>query len=476
VTDIIPVDALRDRIAIAFASQVKAYNVPAVCVRFGIQKAAEEGDKDEAFRSRRMYVKQRLLNLDQPALLRIARAFLREYADAALAETVSEMTTHAVQRISTLVRSDVLKVLNRLDRLFGDRDLIENLCEIFGDSQIRSPSFEFFGLTGLEENIAQHYLRNNDWSNEELLTHCGALTCSQTRFFSLVDRLLHPMVRRGDEQVKLADALSSPLKRDGFVVQQVTSQSGYPIFGVVRTHPGVSGAMKNLIFASAGEKPELVFRDAVNNDVEIVRNADKVLIYDRPLPASGMLLWMDLQSWWQELHALNDPDLAKGQLYRRLLQSVRATKSAGEFAIFRSYYERYGSQLSATLPALLPQVYLHYDPYTKRERGEERFLARQRMDFLLMLDHGVRIVIEVDGRHHYAVEDAAGTGKYIADAKLYADMSAEDRRLRLAGYEVYRFGGAEFMDVNPASSTIGAETQALLGGFFDRLFKRHQIN
>ena len=48
--------------------------------------------------------------------------------------------------------------------------------------------------------------------------------------------------------------------------------------------PGVSGAMKNLIFASTGEKPELIFRDAVNNDVEIVKNADKVLIYDRPLP------------------------------------------------------------------------------------------------------------------------------------------------------------------------------------------------
>lgn len=460
----------------AFTGQVKAYNVPAVCVRVGIQKAVEEGDKDEAFRSRRVYVKQRLLNLEQPDLLRIAEAFLREYADAALAETVSEMTTHALQRASPLVRSDVLKVLNQLDRLFGDRDLIETLCEIFGNVQIRSPGFEFFGRTGLEENIVQHYLRNNDWSHEELLTHCGALTCSQTRFFSLLKKLLDPLVRRDEEQVNLAEALNPPLKRDGFVIQQVSSQSGYPIYGVVRAQSGVAGAMKNLIFASTGEKPELIFRDAVNNDVEIVRNADKVLIYDRPIPASGMLLWRDLQSWWQEIHALDDPDLAKERLYRRLLQSVRATKSAGEFAMFRTYYERYGSQLGAKLPALIPQVYLHYDPYTKRERGEERFLARQRMDFLLMLDHGVRVVIEVDGRRHYAAVEDVGTGVYIADAKLYAGMAAEDRRLRLAGYEVYRFGGAEFMDVDPASSTIGAETQALLGEFFDRLFKKHLIN
>jgi len=140
-----------------FAGQVKAYNVPAVCVRAGIQKAVEEGDKDETFRSRRVYVKQRLPNLEQPELFRIAEAFLREYAAATLAETVSEMTTHDLQRVSPLVRSDVLKVLNRLDRLFGNCDLIETLCEIFRDDQIRSSGFEFFDRTCLAQNIVQHY-------------------------------------------------------------------------------------------------------------------------------------------------------------------------------------------------------------------------------------------------------------------------------------------------------------------------------
>jgi hypothetical protein len=41
-----------------------------------------------------------------------------------------------------------------------------------------------------------------------------------------------------------------------------------------RAAGGVSGGVKNLIFAANGPKPELVLRDAVNNDVEIARNAE----------------------------------------------------------------------------------------------------------------------------------------------------------------------------------------------------------
>lgn len=106
--------------------------------------------------------------------------------------------------------------------------------------------------------------------------------------------------------------------------------------------------------------------------------------------------------------------------------------------------------------ALLPQVYLHYDPYVRRW-PEERpgSVVRQRMDFLLLLPQRRRIVLDVDGRHHYATEN--GT----ADPQQYARMLAEDRRPRLAGYEVYRFGGAELSDEE--------QGRTLLDAFFDKL-------
>ena len=54
-------------------------------------------------------------------------------------------------------------------------------------------------------------------------------------------------------------------------------------------------------------------------------------------------------------------------------------------------------------------------------------------------------------------------------------MVAEDRRLRLAGYAVYRFGAAEFADVDFERSTIGPNAQAILTTFFDKLFRKHQV-
>ena len=92
------------------------------------------------------------------------------------------------------------------------------------------------------------------------------------------------------------------------------------------------------------------------------------------------------------------------------------------------------------------------------------------MDLLLLLDRGVRIVIEVDGIHHYADGAKASTSKY-------ADMVAEDRRLRLAGYELYRFGGAEFLDTEIVDGKykIGPKSRQTATNFFLKLFDRHNV-
>lgn len=472
---VVPLDTLRDHIAEAVAGNVKAYNVPTACMRLGIQASVEESDASEAFGSKRIYVKSRLLSLSQSDLLRIAEAVLLEYASEDLSDTVSEMTRHIEYRVSELVRRDVLKAINPLPQLFGELPLLDSLSEIFGAGIIQDDPGGILGRDSLERQIAQHCIRNDDWRHEELLIRCGGLTCSQARFFGLLEKLLHPMTRRDAEQGELAERIGQSLKRDGFTVRQIGAESGYAVYGVVRTQLGVAGEMKNLIFASTGEKPELVFRDAVNNDVEIVKNADKVLIFDRPLPSSGLLLWQDLQDWWAHAYGVADASVAKAQLYRRLLQAVRSARSAGEYALFHCYYERYGGQLGPKLPVLIPQVYLHYDPYTRRERGDEQILARQRMDFLLMLDQGARIVLEVDGRHHYAVQDSLDQSVYIANARRYAEMAMEDRRLRLAGYEVYRFGGQEFMDVDMQLWTVGSHARQVATAFFDRLLRKHGV-
>lgn len=217
---------------------------------------------------------------------------------------------------------------------------------------------------------------------------------------------------------------------------------------------GVSGEVKNLIFAADGPKPDLVLQDAVSNEIAIVRNAEYCLVYDRPIGPEG-LSFADLVQWWRAREALpveqEDRTVAL-LLYERLKRSLAG--NAVEIEVFDAYAGRYAH--SFDIPALIPQVYLHYDPYTRRERvGTGVVLERQRMDFLLLFSQRRRVVIEVDGVQHYA----GGDGR--ADTSRYAAMVAEDRRLKLAGYEVYRFGGKE-LDGSAAS-------RAMLSSFFDEL-------
>ncbi len=199
---------------------------------------------------------------------------------------------------------------------------------------------------------------------------------------------------------------------------------------------GVAGPTKNLIFAASGPKPEIVLRDAVNNDIEIVKNAEYCLVYDEPVPAEG-LRFSRLVAWWRGREQLSE-SVSDREVGRGMHQRLRASlDSDAERVLFDAYAAR--CRDSFDIPALVPQVYLHYDPYdqrTRRQSGDGSPLARQRMDFLLLFSDRRRVVIEVDGKQHYAVGDKA-------NADLYAEMVAEDRRLRLSGYEVYRFGGVE---------------------------------
>ncbi|MFP5361384.1 MAG: hypothetical protein ACLGI5_01485, partial [Thermoleophilia bacterium] len=73
-----------------------------------------------------------------------------------------------------------------------------------------------------------------------------------------------------------------------------------------------------------------------------------------------------------------------------------------------------------------------------------------------------RVVIEVDGKQHYAEGNAASP-------RRYAEMVSEDRRLRLTGYEVYRFGGAELSPTDPDAPRLVRE-------FFDKLICRHGVS
>ncbi|MFJ4218199.1 hypothetical protein ACIP27_36510, partial [Streptomyces hydrogenans] len=93
-------------------------------------------------------------------------------------------------------------------------------------------------------------------------------------------------------------------------------------------------------------------------------------------------------------------------------------------------------------------MWLHRDHRTVRERGPQALL-RFRMDFLPLLPHAQRIVLEVDGSQHHT-RDRGRT----PDTVKYAAVVAADRDLRLSGHEVYRFGHDELRDQTEAKGAV----------------------
>ncbi|MFJ5026139.1 hypothetical protein [Streptomyces goshikiensis] len=222
---------------------------------------------------------------------------------------------------------------------------------------------------------------------------------------------------------------------------------------------GVSTDMKNLIFAADGPKPRIVLPDSIGNAIQIVENEQYCLVYDRPLGEHG-LSWADLAAWWESRQSgtPTTPEQSRRELHGRLRRSLSG--NGAEELVFDAYVK-----LGFDVPALIPQVYLHYDPYTVAERQGQPVLARQRMDFLILMNHRARAVVEVDGIQHYSRDNPQKGAPALADPVRYATMMAEDRRLTLQGYEVYRVGGQELADRASAEKGIT--------GFFTDLLRRH---
>ena len=86
----------------------------------------------------------------------------------------------------------------------------------------------------------------------------------------------------------------------------------------------------------------------------------------------------------------------------------------------------------------LPEVWLHWDAKTVRERGADA-LSRSRVDFLFLLPNDVRVVIEIDDKERYTNGDDACP-------KKYATMVNTDLLLKLDGFQVFRFGGFELKE------------------------------
>lgn len=407
------------------------------CDRMKLPMGAAQGVTN----SKRLYVRERVKTLEDCQLISLGIRITQEFSGRTydLSEFLHLLREALDDRpVTRLTRSNILDELDWGFELFPDKARPEELSKVWPGKK-------------LPDDTDWH---DNPYLNSKYLAQCGMLECSRYNFNALLEAMVHPEHREGEDQLQLVETLNRHLRPDTYELQHVSTLSGRPVYKVRPARGGVGGSPKNIIFAADGPKPEIVFRDAINNDIEIVKNAEFCLVFNWPLDEDG-LSWRKLASWWQEQQNQPDETSARKSLSERLFKSL---DNLAERNVFSAYYKHFAG-LNPELPALIPQVYLHYDPYTARQLQGVKNLERQRMDFLMLFGRGVRVVLEVDGKQHYSNPD--GT----ASPKLYAEMVAADRQLKLAGYELYRFGGLEATSNQPGE---------MLKGFFEKLLAKHK--
>lgn len=426
-------------------SSEKAYEIPNICERFDIG----DGTTYSAPASKEKFLASLIKQKNDKFIIELAKRIVDEYEADSVGLALNDYYNGKFYKVSIITRQHLLADLFMLQNLEGTRSVDEFLkgCGFSFRAPLDFESIFAMLSPGISANTTK-----SEPDLIEILKSMNIHEMLDKRVFRFLEQLVHPYVRSNVDATKFLSVINNYLQRDGHRLEPIDNISGQLIYKVSEKK-GVDEAIKNLIFSADGYKPEIVLEDALSNRIKIVKNAEFCLVYDRPIKHSG-LLWVDLMEWWTEKNetsrSIEEARILKDRLFRSL-------DSAPEKVLFNTYYQVMSKLLGKALPVLIPQIYLHYDPYSVEKFGVS-YLLRQRMDFLLLLSNNVRVVIEVDGKQHYAEKDIASPAKY-------AEMVSQDRDLKLLGYEVYRFGGYELIESN----------KEMIISFFTRLFERHNV-
>lgn len=425
----------------------KAYDLKEICYHYGLNC----NDELDPMHSKKSYINSGLISLGDKQLQQIAINIIKGGDCPEFVKAVDEHMEQLPFEVSMVTRRNVIDFLSQKPLIEGRLHLVDFLNRICDLKQLPAV---YTGLNA-EEDIYRHMVANDDLTYGQMFHLLQFIYMSDTIFRKLVEQMVNPNVRQNkEEQFEYVKELNLLLNEDGVGLLQTKTISGKAVFTLEKITHGINGVIKNIIFAPLTKKPDIVMEDTLSNEIKVINNEnDDCLIYNYPLSANG-LSWHDLVVWWNS--GIEEYTLKEEQcLFERLETSL---DSAPEKIFMREYYN-YIHRLGNSKPALIPQVYCHYDPKSAKLRGGQVYV-HQRMDFLMLLPRGVRVIVEIDGKQHYANGEKA-------NPKLYADMVRDDRKLKLYGYDVYRFGGYEFMEPSEAS--------VMIKQFVEDLFDKYDI-
>ena len=201
----------------------KAYSLPAVCERYGL----DPGGSDEAFSSKTRYVTRRLEKLSDEKVFGVAKSVVQDFPDDKLLLAI-ELLEKDGHLITDLTRHHLAETLDEFS-LAGKRDLLEMLRKHFPPIDHEASHNAPFAT--LADDIQQHAILNDDWQNAEILERVGFLTCSQAKLFQFLEDVLHPIRRDQEERERIVAKINPIIRRDGYFLVQIGRVSGQSIVG-----------------------------------------------------------------------------------------------------------------------------------------------------------------------------------------------------------------------------------------------------
>ena len=426
-----------------------ALHLKTICKRYGLECDASL----EPMQSKRVYIRSGLLKLNPNQIQELTLRIIRENDCPQFVDAVDGYLDEDPFEITMKTRRAILNLLSK-NHLIEGKEIISKFLNRVWNLKCMPSSY---GNSNAEGDIIRHMQANDDLSYDEMFDLLNAIYICDDKFKQFLNQLVHPEIRINlEEQLQYVKEINEFLSLDGYILTENRTLKGNPVFEVEKCAIGVCSSVNNLIFAPKQRKPDIVIEDALSNILKLRNNEDNnCLVYSSKIDNKKGLIWKELVIWWN--NGGEDYTLDKEKkLYKRLEESL---DSEVERIFFKEYY-RYTHPLGGNIPALIPQVYCHYDPKSAQFRNGDRYV-HQRMDFLMLFPRGVRIVIEIDGKQHYSIDGEASP-------KLYAEMVSDDRNLKLYGYDVYRFGGYEFKDAR--------KTEKIICTFIRQLFLKYNIN